>query len=264
MTISATASSVRTSPSRGSPTTTSASAIATASAMPLFEVTGPGVTCYRVGIRMNEPAMPTLLVSRRRPGFYSRVLEEGLVQAGNKIEKVADGPERLTVADVDGLLYLPDQLARAARTRAARASAKRRLAGQLPRPPRQGRWRRADSTRLERVCRAVAPSRGSGGETTVAAFLLVPSWDHAPTPVAWRPAGLTSPCGCEQTAIRSSWSAATRCRTSPTPAATGSASNARARAVATCTNGSRSATSWTLCGSARDLRIAGRGPARSC
>src|SRR5215470_2713298 len=27
----------------------------------LFEVTQPRVTCYRVGIRMNEPRMPTLL-----------------------------------------------------------------------------------------------------------------------------------------------------------------------------------------------------------
>ena len=36
----------------------------------LFEVTQPRVTCYRVGIRMNEPAMPTLLVAHHRPGFY--------------------------------------------------------------------------------------------------------------------------------------------------------------------------------------------------
>ena len=44
----------------------------------LFEVTQPRVTCYRVGIRMDEPAMPTLLVAHHRPGFYFRVLEEGV------------------------------------------------------------------------------------------------------------------------------------------------------------------------------------------
>src|SRR6266496_1751671 len=65
----------------------------------LFEVTQPRVTCYRVGIRMDEPAMPSLLVSHHRPGFYLRVLEEGEVQAGDGISKVADGPERLTIAD---------------------------------------------------------------------------------------------------------------------------------------------------------------------
>src|SRR5271168_5144964 len=74
----------------------------------LFEVTQPRVTCYRVGIRMAEPAMPALLVSHHRPGFYFRVLEEGEVGAGDEITKVADGPERITVADIDGLLYLPN------------------------------------------------------------------------------------------------------------------------------------------------------------
>jgi ferredoxin-NADP reductase/MOSC domain-containing protein YiiM/ferredoxin len=73
----------------------------------LFEVTQPRVTCYRVGIRMEEPAMPSLLVAHHRPGFYLRVIEEGSVQAGDAIARVADGPERLTVADVDALLYLP-------------------------------------------------------------------------------------------------------------------------------------------------------------
>ena len=72
-----------------------------------FEVTQPRVTCYRVGIRMNEPRMPALLVAHHRPGFYFRVLQEGEVQAGDEIVKIADGPERITVADVDALLYLP-------------------------------------------------------------------------------------------------------------------------------------------------------------
>jgi ferredoxin-NADP reductase/MOSC domain-containing protein YiiM len=73
----------------------------------LFEVTQPRVTCYRVGIRLNEPRMPALLVAHKRPGFYFRVLQEGEVGAGDEIVKVADGPERLTVAHIDGLLYLP-------------------------------------------------------------------------------------------------------------------------------------------------------------
>ena len=35
----------------------------------LFEVTQPRVTCYRVGIRMNEPRIPALLTSSGLPGF---------------------------------------------------------------------------------------------------------------------------------------------------------------------------------------------------
>ncbi len=84
-----------------------------------FEVTQPRVTCYRVGIRMNEPRMPALLVAHHRPGFYFRVLQEGEVGAGDDIVKTADGPEKITVADTDALLYLPgasrEQLQRALR-----------------------------------------------------------------------------------------------------------------------------------------------------
>jgi ferredoxin-NADP reductase/MOSC domain-containing protein YiiM len=73
----------------------------------LFEVTQPRVTCYRVGIRMNEPQMPALLVARRRPGFYFRVLEEGEVEAGDEIVQIVAGPERMTVSEIDAMLYLP-------------------------------------------------------------------------------------------------------------------------------------------------------------
>jgi MOSC domain-containing protein YiiM len=54
----------------------------------VFEVTQPRVTCYRVGIRMNEPRMAALLVAHHRPGFYFRVLQEGEVGAGDDIVKV--------------------------------------------------------------------------------------------------------------------------------------------------------------------------------
>ncbi len=73
----------------------------------LLEVSQPRVTCYRLGIRMNEPRMPSLLVAHGRPGFYLRVLEEEEVGAGDAIERLERGPEEMTVAEVDGLLYLP-------------------------------------------------------------------------------------------------------------------------------------------------------------
>jgi ferredoxin-NADP reductase/MOSC domain-containing protein YiiM/ferredoxin len=74
----------------------------------LFEVTQPRVTCYRVGIRMNEPRMPALLTSSGRPGFYLRVIEEGDVAAGDDIVKIAEATERMTVAEINALLYLPN------------------------------------------------------------------------------------------------------------------------------------------------------------
>jgi len=71
----------------------------------LFEVTQPRVTCYRVGIRMNEPRMPALLTSSGRPGFYCRVLQPGEVGAGDEIVKAGESSERMTVAEINALLY---------------------------------------------------------------------------------------------------------------------------------------------------------------
>ena len=74
----------------------------------VFEVTQPRVTCYRVGIRTNEPKMPSLLTSSGRPGFYFRVLSEGDVGAGDEIVQVGEASERMTVAEINALLYSPD------------------------------------------------------------------------------------------------------------------------------------------------------------
>jgi ferredoxin-NADP reductase/MOSC domain-containing protein YiiM/ferredoxin len=88
----------------------------------LFEVTQPRVTCYRVGIRTNEPRMPALLTSSGRPGFYFRALEEGEVGPGDEILKVGEAKERMTVKAINALLYLPhherDLLLRALRIEA--------------------------------------------------------------------------------------------------------------------------------------------------
>jgi ferredoxin-NADP reductase/ferredoxin len=68
---------------------------------------------------MDEPRMPSLVVAHHRPGFYLRTIEEGRVQAGDEIEKLDTGVEAMTIAEIDGLLYLPHRsrkaLARALR-----------------------------------------------------------------------------------------------------------------------------------------------------
>ena len=71
----------------------------------VVEVSQPRDTCYRVGIRLKHPEIPALLVAHRRPGFYFRVIQEGEIGAGDRIEKLSDGPEHMTVAEIDALLY---------------------------------------------------------------------------------------------------------------------------------------------------------------
>jgi ferredoxin-NADP reductase/MOSC domain-containing protein YiiM/ferredoxin len=145
----------------------------------LLEVTQPRVTCYRVGIRMDNAAMPSLLVAHHRPGFYVRVLEEGEAQAGDAIVKVADGPERLTIAEVDALLYLPGrsraQLERALRVPALSAgwqgSFRDLLAAEQPAPA----WSGFRPLRVAEVRRESA---------TVSSFRLEPAGDVPPEALA--------------------------------------------------------------------------------
>jgi ferredoxin-NADP reductase/MOSC domain-containing protein YiiM/ferredoxin len=149
----------------------------------LFEVTQPRVTCYRVGIRMDDPAMPSLLVAHHRPGFYLRVLEEGEVEAGDEIVKVADGPERLTIAEVDALLYLPNKsralLERALRVPALsegwKGSFRELLAKVDVAAPTAPAWTGFRSLRVAEVRRESA---------TITSFRLEPTDDGAPSPSA--------------------------------------------------------------------------------
>jgi 3-alpha domain len=128
---------------------------------------------------MNEPAMPTLLVAHHRQGFYLRVLEEGLVQAGDEIEKMTDGPEQLTVAEVDALLYLPDK-SRAPLERALRVPAlsegwqgrfRELLAkadGDTPTAPARSGFRPLRAAKIRRE------------SSTISSFLLAPADETAP------------------------------------------------------------------------------------
>jgi ferredoxin-NADP reductase len=61
---------------------------------------------------MGDPRMPSLLVAHHRPGFYFRVLQEGTVQASDEITRVKVGEEQMSVAEIDGLLYLPNRARR--------------------------------------------------------------------------------------------------------------------------------------------------------
>ena len=71
----------------------------------IVEVSQPRDTCYRVGIRLNHPGIAALLVAHHRPGFYFRVIQEGEIGAGDRVEKLSDGPERMTIVEIDALLY---------------------------------------------------------------------------------------------------------------------------------------------------------------
>ena len=113
----------------------------------LFEVTQPRVTCYKIGLRMDEPHMPALLYTHGRPGFYLRVLEEGDVGAGDAIDRVAVGPGAMTVREVSTLLYLP-------------GATVGRLERALAIPALSEGWRGSFTALLEQAAQGASGNRG--------------------------------------------------------------------------------------------------------
>jgi MOSC domain-containing protein YiiM/ferredoxin-NADP reductase/ferredoxin len=107
----------------------------------LLEVTQPRVTCYRVGLRLQEPRMPSLLVSHKRPGFYCRVIEEGCIEAGDAITRERSGSD-VSVTEIDALLYLNEHpreaLERAVKVPALSTGWRESLASMLSAAPSLG------------------------------------------------------------------------------------------------------------------------------
>jgi ferredoxin-NADP reductase/MOSC domain-containing protein YiiM len=120
-----------------------------------FEVSQPRVTCYRVGLRMDEPRMAALLVAHGRPGFYLRVLAEGRIEAGDEIVKVASGPQRMTVAEMSALLYLPGH-------------PQRELVRALRIPQLSPGWRTSLRALLDQAARDPGQATGNSGLTATA------------------------------------------------------------------------------------------------
>ena len=71
----------------------------------LVQVTQPRAPCFKLAIRMNMDKFPKLFLASNRVGFYLRVLEEGEVGAGDDIDLVRTDPNRMTVSEINKLLY---------------------------------------------------------------------------------------------------------------------------------------------------------------
>ncbi|MFQ5740271.1 MAG: MOSC domain-containing protein [Acidobacteriota bacterium] len=66
-------------------------------------VTEPRMPCSKLGIRFGRADMVKRFLKSQRTGFYFGVLEEGVVQAGDPLERVAEHPDGLRIADVTRL-----------------------------------------------------------------------------------------------------------------------------------------------------------------
>jgi len=65
-----------------------------------FAVTEPRMPCYKLALRFGRPDMVKRFMTSRRTGFYLAVLKEGEIGAGDAIESLGQGEDRISVASV--------------------------------------------------------------------------------------------------------------------------------------------------------------------
>jgi len=78
----------------------------------LLEVTQPREPCFKLGIRMGDPRFVVRFREAGRTGFYARVIEEGVVAAGDPVEVVARQAGAPTVLETHLAYVDPSDLER--------------------------------------------------------------------------------------------------------------------------------------------------------
>lgn len=74
----------------------------------LLEVSAARIPCNTLAARMNDTGFVKKFRQARRPGLYCRVLEEGILQAGNAVTLEPCAVEYLRVVDTFELFYDPN------------------------------------------------------------------------------------------------------------------------------------------------------------
>ena len=65
-----------------------------------LQVTEPRIPCYKLAVRFDRADIVRLFLESRRTGFYFRVLEEGVLEAGDEIKLISRDSGDVTVADI--------------------------------------------------------------------------------------------------------------------------------------------------------------------
>jgi MOSC domain-containing protein YiiM len=100
----------------------------------VLQVTQPRMPCFKLAIRFGRADMVKRFWQSQRSGIYFSIVKEGDLAAGDPIEKIAAGPEEITVADVVRL-YVREENSPELLERALRA-------------PLSGSWKRDLQERL--------------------------------------------------------------------------------------------------------------------
>jgi MOSC domain-containing protein YiiM len=72
--------------------------------------TQPRMPCYKLGVRFGRMEVIRQFMASGRPGIYFKVLEEGEVEAGNKIRIIRKDKNNVTVKDIVRLYITRDHI----------------------------------------------------------------------------------------------------------------------------------------------------------
>jgi MOSC domain-containing protein YiiM len=71
----------------------------------VLEVAQPRIPCWKLGARLDDPAIPVHFAAAGRPGAYLRIVEEGELGAGDDIHVHGRPDHGLTVGDVARIFH---------------------------------------------------------------------------------------------------------------------------------------------------------------
>ena len=66
-------------------------------------VTQPRTPCYKLALKFQRDDMLKRMLTNGRSGFYFAVVQQGVVRAGDAIERIHEDPERISVAEINTL-----------------------------------------------------------------------------------------------------------------------------------------------------------------
>ncbi len=63
----------------------------------ILEITQPRVPCFKLGIAVGNKKMPRLFIENFATGAYLRVIQEGAIETGSKVELIKEGKFKVSV-----------------------------------------------------------------------------------------------------------------------------------------------------------------------
>jgi MOSC domain-containing protein YiiM len=71
----------------------------------MVQISQPRMPCAKLAGKNGSKLLPKLMANLGYTGFYMRVLSEGLVVAGDGFDLLRAHPERITIAEVNCIIY---------------------------------------------------------------------------------------------------------------------------------------------------------------